>query len=693
MNNLDLLIPTTTAPTDTFGWATVTQTTPLRIRLDGDDEPLDVTPYWLFPTEAQVGARVWVQMNGRSVIVHGPSEGVDFTPAIEGVRTEAALANGATNTRLDTVTDDLIATSLLAQQAKDTADTAKTSADGKNKITVSLNEPGATPNNVGDTWWRRDDQQQIIGQWTGAGGTAWTKQALSSEAIAFLDVGKLTGGYIHADRINTDQLLINGGTLGASLASKETPSGAQAKADAAKDAAMVGIKNLWGHPTDTTLINGANIMTGTIFAKSIAIGDFTNYITPVNEWVGSSIVTNIDATGPVAVITGNGVSNTHAYMGNPTANYDIPVMPGDQFRFRWTCYANYAGYSGNIYPYFQWYKPDYTLISAVSGPPTPQGTNSYLESTVDLTAPAGAAYLRFLPYANSNAKGAIRNAWLRRKNGGDLLVDGAIDGKTITGATFRTAATGERLEISTATGLSRINFHSGNANESGSSYVVADSAYYGNTNKPYMLLAGPTRTGSNLQTSQIALVSESTMNLIEMMGQRLLFSAHPVGGSTSIKAGLDVSALGTTYSARLWSDNASVEMTGSALMLRGSTVNVSVNGGTSFPLEDTQWTNATLGAAWTNYGGGYASARYRRVNNVVYVQGLIKASSATASNTTMFTLPAGYRPSANIIFSSRAAGGVQFRLDVQSAGAVIAPEGVGATATDYVSVNISFPVG
>lgn len=91
MNNLDLLIPQQAAKPDSWLWATITRSTPLRIRLDGDDVSLDLTPEYLFPGEPPLGARVWVQVNGRRVIVHGPTRGVDYGPEISAAEARAML--------------------------------------------------------------------------------------------------------------------------------------------------------------------------------------------------------------------------------------------------------------------------------------------------------------------------------------------------------------------------------------------------------------------------------------------------------------------------------------------------------------------------------------------------------------------------------------------------------------------------
>lgn len=63
-------------PVSKFRWATVTQVSPLRIRLDGDTDELPVTPDSLVaPAALAVNVRVWVQLYGRRLIVLGAANG------------------------------------------------------------------------------------------------------------------------------------------------------------------------------------------------------------------------------------------------------------------------------------------------------------------------------------------------------------------------------------------------------------------------------------------------------------------------------------------------------------------------------------------------------------------------------------------------------------------------------------------
>lgn len=53
-------------------WATVTQVSPLRIRMDGEAAALTITPDNLVkPAELAVGVRVWTMLSGGRLIVVG----------------------------------------------------------------------------------------------------------------------------------------------------------------------------------------------------------------------------------------------------------------------------------------------------------------------------------------------------------------------------------------------------------------------------------------------------------------------------------------------------------------------------------------------------------------------------------------------------------------------------------------------
>jgi hypothetical protein len=71
--------------------------------------------------------------------------------------------------------------------------------------------------------------------------------------------------------------------------------------------------------------------------------------------------------------------------------------------------------------------------------------------------------------------------------------------------------------------------------------------------------------------------------------------------------------------------------------------------------------------SWTNYGAGWSTAAFRRVNGVVHLRGLI-ASGTVGSGA--FVLPAGYRSTQQLLLgtvSNSAAG----RVDIYTNGTVL----------------------
>lgn len=53
------------------------------------------------------------------------------------------------------------------------------------------------------------------------------------------------------------------------------------------------------------------------------------------------------------------------------------------------------------------------------------------------------------------------------------------------------------------------------------------------------------------------------------------------------------------------------------------------------------WTAPVFQNGWIDYGAGYQTARYRKLGDIVYIEGLIKSGTI---GLVAFTLPAGLRP-------------------------------------------------
>ena len=98
------------------------------------------------------------------------------------------------------------------------------------------------------------------------------------------------------------------------------------------------------------------------------------------------------------------------------------------------------------------------------------------------------------------------------------------------------------------------------------------------------------------------------------------------------------------------------------------------------------YTNATLQNSWAVWGGGFATPGYKRLpGGLVKLQGLAGGGSKTSD--TIFTLPAGYRPAAILLFATIATDAFG-AVKVASDGAVVRYAG---TAT-WVSLDtVVFP--
>lgn len=90
-----------------------------------------------------------------------------------------------------------------------------------------------------------------------------------------------------------------------------------------------------------------------------------------------------------------------------------------------------------------------------------------------------------------------------------------------------------------------------------------------------------------------------------------------------------------------------------------------VNGSFQTTSLGSTWTGFSFGSGWTNYGGGYQDAQYKKVGDLVFLRGHVKRTSGVS--TTMATLPSGYRPVgyAEFIVTSNGAFG---QVDIASSG-------------------------
>lgn len=93
--------------------------------------------------------------------------------------------------------------------------------------------------------------------------------------------------------------------------------------------------------------------------------------------------------------------------------------------------------------------------------------------------------------------------------------------------------------------------------------------------------------------------------------------------------------------------------------------NVSFTAPATNILSDSGWITATLNSGYTHYADPYGPVKYRKIGNIVNIQGITNENTVGVA----FTLPAGYRPEVQLIIAAEMSNGLG-RLDIQKNGNV-----------------------
>ena len=99
------------------------------------------------------------------------------------------------------------------------------------------------------------------------------------------------------------------------------------------------------------------------------------------------------------------------------------------------------------------------------------------------------------------------------------------------------------------------------------------------------------------------------------------------------------------------------------------------------------WKTPSFVNGWVDYGSAFGSPGYYKDSlGNVHIRGLIK-SGTSSTGTTMFTLPVGYRPSLNYIFTCPKVGGDYYELRVLTSGAVAVGDRVASPTWSSIAVT------
>ena len=160
-----------------------------------------------------------------------------------------------------------------ASAADQKAAAAQTSANGKNAVTTSTSAPtsGTPGTTVGDLWMQTSAGGTVIGQWTWT-ALGWVSRPVDSQAIANLDVGKLTAGSASISSIVATKLAADFGAYKVLTADKLVIDQAFAQSVAATIATFqtVWAGKITGDVIQADALNGKTIQGADIYTPSKA---------------------------------------------------------------------------------------------------------------------------------------------------------------------------------------------------------------------------------------------------------------------------------------------------------------------------------------------------------------------------------------------------------------------------------------
>lgn len=93
--------------------------------------------------------------------------------------------------------------------------------------------------------------------------------------------------------------------------------------------------------------------------------------------------------------------------------------------------------------------------------------------------------------------------------------------------------------------------------------------------------------------------------------------------------------------------------------------------------------NINFNESWCNYGGQYATAKWKKIGNIVQLEGLVKSNNFNGK-TTICTLPNNISPKQRLIFTLNQ-NETQFRVDVLPNGTVVYCAGINKHS--WISLN------
>ena len=121
---------------------------------------------------------------------------------------------------------------------------------------------------------------------------------------------------------------------------------------------------------------------------------------------------------------------------------------------------------------------------------------------------------------------------------------------------------------------------------------------------------------------------------------------------------------------------------GTAGMTIDSNGDVTFSGANTVTPVDSGWITPTLNSGFSSYGDPYGPIRYRKIGNIVNIQGITQESTIAV----VFTLPEGFRPPIDVVIAAQNNNSLA-RVDIQKDGDVYILD---APTSSWVSLACTF---
>lgn len=119
-------------------------------------------------------------------------------------------------------------------------------------------------------------------------------------------------------------------------------------------------------------------------------------------------------------------------------------------------------------------------------------------------------------------------------------------------------------------------------------------------------------------------------------------------------------------------------------------ITIASDGTVTMPENDSGWITPTLNSPFTHYDTNlFGPVEYRKIGDIVNIQGLLNVNNAS-NQSTIFTLPVGYRPKKRLIFTVENGNLVTARVDIFPDGDVDA-QSMANTGT-WLNLSMTFMV-